>query len=156
VTVADSRYQLLEEVSGLQDKRIRHSASESKQESPTYILHTRPTFFFRGDLMYKDTDLILTEAASIANPFKNLTSSCVLHNDSQVSGGEQNLHEREREKERERESRKSFLGCKECERRFTVLMMSESTTNQSGRIPIEVSALKVSSSISPKCAKKFF
>jgi hypothetical protein len=109
VTVADSRYQLLEEVSGLQDKRIRHSASESKQESPTYILHTRPSFFFREDLMYKDTDLILTEAASIANPFKNLTSSCVLHNDSQVSGGEQNLHERERE----RESRKSFLGCKD-------------------------------------------
>lgn len=47
--------------------------------------------------MYKDTDLILTEAASIANPFKNLASSCVLHNDSQVSGGKQNLHERERE-----------------------------------------------------------
>ncbi len=46
--------------------------------------------------MYKDTDLILAEAASIANPFKNLTSSCVLHNDSQVSGGKQNLHERER------------------------------------------------------------
>jgi hypothetical protein len=97
VAVADSRYQLLEEVSGLQDKRIRHSASESKQESPTNILHTRPSFFFREDLMYKDTDLILTEAASIANPFKNLTSSCVLHNDSQVSGGKQNLHERERD-----------------------------------------------------------
>ncbi len=47
--------------------------------------------------MFKDTDLILTEAPSIANPFKNLTSSCVLHNDSQVSGGKQNLHERERD-----------------------------------------------------------
>ncbi len=40
----------------------------------------------------KDTDLIFTEATSIANALKELPSSSVLHNDSQVSRGKHNLH----------------------------------------------------------------
>jgi hypothetical protein len=40
----------------------------------------------------EDTDLIFTEAASIANALKELPSSSVLHNDSQVSRGKHNLH----------------------------------------------------------------
>jgi hypothetical protein len=46
----------------------------------------------------KDTDLIFTEATSIANALKELPSSCVLHDDSQMSRGEHHLHEHHQQK----------------------------------------------------------
>ncbi len=98
MTVADPRYQLLEKEPGLQDKRIRDFP---KQRMPGIFLwnwaepapvnqeaHSPSKQVDRR----QDTDLIFTEAASIANALKELPSSSVLHNDSQVSRGKHNLH----------------------------------------------------------------
>jgi hypothetical protein len=46
----------------------------------------------------EDTDLIFTETASIANALKELPSSCVLHDNSQMSRGEHHLHEHHQQK----------------------------------------------------------
>jgi hypothetical protein len=97
MTVADSRYQLLEKEPGLQDKRIRdfpkqrnawHFLMEPGRTGTCEEAHSPSKQVDRRE----DTDLIFTEAASIANALKELPSSSVLHNDSQVSRGKHNLH----------------------------------------------------------------
>ncbi len=74
----------------------------------------------------KDTDLIFTEATSIANALKELPSSCVLHDNSQMSRGEHHLHEHHQQKPF-RQSEK--LSCRK-ESRFNVPKLQQKSLQQ--------------------------
>ena len=81
MTVADSRYELLEEKPGLFNRTVKVSHYSVRN------VHIKTLKTTEASKLH----LILTEATSIANSLEKLPASRILHHNSQVCRGQHNL-----------------------------------------------------------------